>query len=201
VGPDGSKIVSGTEAGDVVLWDATTGHQLVKWSGPPRSPASGRNPYAVWGVSWSPDGRRIVSTRYDGLVLVWEASSGKVLKAIDTNSQPNTVAWSPDGARFATTHDDGTTRLWHGTSYTNTAVLDADDGAGWAYAVTWAPDSSMLASSREAGSVQLWDAMNNGALVELQAHRSEVWGLSWSPDGLRLVSACDDTTVRLWGVR
>jgi WD40 repeat protein len=199
--PDGTRVVAGTRAGDVVLWDAATGARLGAWGGPPRPPASGRNPYAVWGVSWSPDGRRIVSNRYDGLTLLWNAGSGALLGTIASDSQPNTVAWSPDGSRFATTHDDGTTQLWDGATYRNMAVFHADPAEGWAYGLAWSPDGSLLATSYESGSVQIWDVQNSTALIALTAHRSEVWGLAWSRDGLRLASASDDSTVRLWGVR
>ncbi len=199
--PDGSKLVSGTKDGDVMVWDATTGERLATWRGPPPQVAGGRNPYVVWGVAWSPDGRRIASTRYDGLVLVWDAGSGEALTILKTDSLPNRVGWSPNGTRFATTHDDGTTLLWDGASYKNTAVLSADTEAGWAFAVTWSPDGRMLASSRETGLLQLWDATSQAVLAELRGHGTEVWGVAWSPDGLRLASASDDTTVRLWGAR
>src|SRR5215469_8450772 len=33
----------------------------------------------VWGVSWSPDGKRIASASADGTVQVWDANTGRTL--------------------------------------------------------------------------------------------------------------------------
>jgi WD40 repeat protein len=201
--PDGSKVVAGSRAGTVVLWDAATGKRLAAWTGPAMQGAVGPNPYAVWGVAWSPDGKRIVSNRYDKKVLVWDTASGKNLALLTPDSQPNGVTWAPDGARFATSGDDGSVQFWDGMSYKNTAVLSGgvSDGDGWAYGVTWTPDGGVLAVSRAVGSVQLWDTSAGSRLATFTAHEAATWTAAWSPDGLRLATGSDDTTVAVWGVR
>ncbi len=199
--PDGRRIACGTQTGDVLLWDAGSGARLGTWSGPPEGQGQGGfYPFAVWGVAWSPDGRQIVSTRYDGFVIVWDAATGASKAIPKSDSQPNTVAWAANGLRFALTDDQGKVVLWSGATAQRSASLERHDEAGWAYGLAWAPDSSMVASSRESGLLQLWDTQTNNELIALQAHGEAVWGLCWSPDGLRLASASDDGTARLWGV-
>lgn len=200
--PDGSKVVSGSKDGTVMLWDATTGKKLATWIGPATRRAMGPNPFAVWGVSWSPDGRRVVSTRYDEKVLVWDVQAGKELAVLTLDSQPNGVTWSPDGAVFAMTDDNGLVSLWDAKTYGNMARLDSDEGAdGWAFGVGWTPDGGVLAAVRDAGSIQLWDTRAKTRLASLHAHGGAIWTMAWSPDGLRLATGSDDTTVRIWGVR
>ena len=156
-------------------------------------------PFASWGVAWSPDGRHIVSTRYDDLVLIWDVATGQSRAIPKTDTQPNTVAWSPDGRQFALTDDQGKVILWNGANAQRVASFEDHDEAGWAYGLAWSPDGSMVASSRESGILQVWDVQTGKELVALQGHANAVWGLAWSPDGLRLASASDDETVRLWG--
>jgi WD40 repeat protein len=202
--PDGHRLVSGDATGFVHVWDVRTGKRLVTWSGAPlgKQVALG-NPYAVWGVTWAPDGKRIASTRYDGIVQVWAAlegdSAGEELAVLRTSSYPNGVAWSPDGRLLASTGDDGTVQVWT-TTWKNSAVLDPHDRAGWTLAVTWSPDARMLAASREGHLVQLWDVRTGREVISLDGHTDEVWSTAWSPDGLRLASGSDDGTVRVWGV-
>jgi WD40 repeat protein len=190
------------------VWDVRTGKHLFSWSGAPLGKQVALSyPYAVWGVTWAPDGKRIASTRYDGIVQVWDAhegdsayTAGKELVALHTSSYPNGVAWSPDGRLLASTSDDGTVQLWSTSTWENMAVLNPHDRVGWTLAVTWSPDASMLAASREGHLVQLWDVRTGREAITLDGHTDEVWSTAWSPDGLRLASGSDDGTVRVWGV-
>ena len=200
--PDGRQVVAGTPDGDVVRWNAETGAQLATWSGPARQAGhGGEYPFAVWGVAWSPDGRHIVSTRYDDLVLLWDVATGRSQVIPKTDTQPNTVTWSPNGRQFAVTDDQGKVILWNGANGARGKTFEGHDGDGWAYGLTWSPDGSLVASSRHSGLVQLWDAQTGKELAALTAHLNAVWGLAWSTDGLlRLASASDDGSVCLWGV-
>src|SRR5215472_399490 len=110
--PDGTVLVTGTWQGTVEVWDGHTGQHLATWAGPPEKPIVGRNPYAVWGVAWSPDGHTVASTRYDMHVLVWDAASGHLRTSLIPDSQPNGVAWRPDSSGFASSDDGGTIQLW-----------------------------------------------------------------------------------------
>ena len=200
--PDGKHIAAGTKDGDVLIWDAQSGKQTATWEGPSqRVSKGGRFPFAAWGVSWSPDGRRLVSTRYDDYVLVWDVASGRSQVIPKTDTQPNTAAWAPDGRQFAITDDQGRVILWNGATMQRAASFEGHDEGGWSYGLAWSPDGAMIASSRQSGLLQVWDARAGKELAAIQGHTNAVWGLAWSPDGQRLASASDDETVRLWGAR
>lgn len=199
--PDGRRVACGTEYGVVLIWDAQTGKPIATWDGPSqRQSKGGRYPFAAWGISWSPDGRHILSTRYDDLVLFWDVATGKSQMIPKTDTQPNTIAWAPDGRQFAVTDDQGKVILWNGANMQRGASFEDHDDGGFSYGLTWSPDSTMVAESRQSGIVQVWDARSGKELATLQGHVNPVWGLAWSPDNMRLVSACDDDTVCLWGV-
>jgi WD40 repeat protein len=200
--PTGATLAVGSFNGSVALVEADTGSISVLPGGPPRQNARGSNPYAVYGVSWSPDGTRLVSTRYDGYIFVWDVHSTRALATLRVDSLPNAVVWSPDGNRFASSHDDGTVHFWDGTTYeagmTLSVALDQD---GWAFPMAWSPDGQLLAVARQTGLVQWWDTSSAKQLAALSGHVGGVWAIGWSPDGTRVASASDDTTVRLWGIR
>jgi len=198
--PDGRQIACGMRDGRVFLWDTMTATQRTVLSGPTGHSEGGRYPFAAWGVAWAPDGNRLVSTRYDDLLLLWNPSSGDSSAIPKTDSQPNTVAWAPSGQVFAMTDDEGKVILWDGASAQRRAAFTSHADGGWSYGLAWSPDSAMVASGRESGILQVWDAQTGHELALLQGHTGPVWGLAWSPDGLRLVSASDDGTARIWGV-
>jgi WD40 repeat protein len=197
---DGRELACGVLDGRVFLWDIVTGTQRQVLSRPAGPSRGGRYPYAAWGVAWAPDGKRVVSTRYDDLLLLWNLSTGESSAIPKTDSQPNTVVWAPSGQVFAMTDDDGKVILWDGASAERRATFAGHSEAGWSYGLAWSPDSAMVASGRQAGIVQIWDAHTGSELALLQGHSDAIWGLAWSPDGARLVSASDDGTARIWGV-
>lgn len=200
--PDGKRIAAGTEDGNILLWDVQTGKRTATWEGPSqRVSKGGRFPFAAWGVSWSPDGRRIVSTRYDDYVLIWDVATGHNQVIPKTDTQPNTAAWAPDGRQFAITDDRGRVILWDAATTRRDASFQSHDEAGWSYGLAWSPDGAMIASSRQSGLLQVWDARTGKELAAIQGHINAVWGLAWSPDGLLIASVSDDETVHLWGVR
>jgi WD40 repeat protein len=201
--PDGAKLATGDGSGHVTIWDTATGAQMNAWFGD----ASGRfhessHPLAVYGVGWSPDGARLASTRYDGLLQFWDARTGRNLAALPTSDKPNALAWSPDGRLVATGHDDGAAQLWNTTTMTAERTFLARPLASWAYATPWSPNGTLLAISRGFGLLQVWDTASGKELaaVTATADNKQLRGAAWSPDGLHLVSGGDDGTVRLWGV-
>ncbi|HXY36545.1 MAG TPA: hypothetical protein VEI07_20075, partial [Planctomycetaceae bacterium] len=64
-------------------------------------------------VSFSPDGKRIVTGGNDNLLKIWDAETGQETLTLRAHTAlVQCVAWSPDGARIASSSTDGTIRLW-----------------------------------------------------------------------------------------
>lgn len=91
-------------AGALNLWDLTTGQKE------PRT-HPGRPRY---GIVFSPDGRRIASTGTDGLVRVYDTSTGlELLTLVASDTRPgHRLAFSPDGARLVCCAADNFVYLW-----------------------------------------------------------------------------------------
>jgi len=69
ISPDGSRIISGDNRGELKVWDALSGRPLLTIKGHTRSVQ----------VAMSPDGRRIITGDLVGTLRVWDAASGRNL--------------------------------------------------------------------------------------------------------------------------
>ncbi len=66
-------------------------------------------------LTWSPDGKYIISAGGDGTNQMWEAMTGKRIHTFEGAS--GAVAWSPDGKYIASGGSDKTVQVWIELSY------------------------------------------------------------------------------------
>jgi WD40 repeat protein len=64
-------------------------------------------------VDWSPDGRWIATSTFDGTVGLWNARTGRFRTTLFGHRGEVVAAdWSADSRRLATGSNDGTAKVW-----------------------------------------------------------------------------------------
>lgn len=186
-GPDGSLLAT-TEGGAQRLnveADQVT-QTLVGFTSPINS------------LAFSPDGSQIVSGSDDGVIRLWDTTTGGLLNTFAGHRDVVTsVAFSPDGVTLASGSGDGTIRFWDinaGAIPTETITYTVP-----IWSVVFSPaDDKRLAFSAEDGSVKIWDREANKTLTSFLGHQSPVYSLAFSSDGSYLASGSEGGTVILW---
>lgn len=194
--PDGRRLASATERGEVILWERAgwTGRQLLA---PGRRLDSRRRP-----VRFTADGRRIFAGSL-GHVDIFDAEAGRLVRAFGSEngntSGPPLV--SVDGSIIvtATQEDGGVERftVWSIDKPLSLASFTHKPSAGYTSTAALTPDGATAVVLDGAAGAKLFDLATG-------AERKGVMGplkdVSLSPDGATLATVDLLSVVRFWDI-
>jgi RNA polymerase sigma factor (sigma-70 family) len=206
--PDARVFVTGCFDGAVRLWDMSSGRERQRLLRPPSwaELLSGRRSgKEIYSLSLSPDGQSAIAAYYDGLLCLWDLSTGKLRRSLQGHGGVvRSVSFSPGGEAVASASDDGTVRLWEsatGKEIRRFSDRFQDRLQATPWSVAFAPDGKTLATGGDLGELHLWDVGSGKELHRCRGHDSVVEAVCFSPDGRTFASGGEDKTTRLWDVR
>lgn len=154
--PDGSRIVSCSDKGELKISDLMTGDAMRTLKAHNRMAKS---------VVYSPDGNRLLSGGDDQTLMIWDASTGQELLTLKMRiGNVSCAAYSPDGKRIAASGvPEGTLTICD--AFTGEALLalagpkSQVPGLGSQVAGTaFSPDGKRIAACYDERNVLIWDA-------------------------------------------
>jgi eukaryotic-like serine/threonine-protein kinase len=179
-----SWLASGDSSGDVRLWRQKTAvrgeYEAIQLHG---------HTVAITGLTFSPDGDRLISTSADQTARVWDLQPPA---ARSWQADPRAlfqVAYVGDGDAAITAGADGNVRLWDLRAGSQ-RLLGHHDGN--AYAVAVARDGHGAVSGGWDGSVVWWNLDDGKGRTLREPGTSRVWTLTLAPDGHHLAAATED---------
>jgi WD40 repeat protein len=158
LGRDGRRIAYGDLDGDVRVWDADRGQELLALEGlvgRGSAMAHGNDGRRFATMEWGPDGRRIATGGEDG-VTIWDARTGQRLLTLEgPGGKCSRLAFSSDGRRIAAVEEDGTVRVWDASK--SQEILPLRGHPGTVTSVAWSTDGSRIVSREKDGRRLAWD--------------------------------------------
>ncbi len=155
---------------------------------------------SVTSIDAFPDGKRLLTTSWDGTLKIWDISTAKVLRTIWGSAQIFRARVSPNGVLIASvsknTPSTGDIRIYRSDSGVLVKTLSGHTQG--LFDVVFTKDSSHLISAGKDSTIRVWDLEMNVAERVMEGHDGEINTLALSRDGKVLVSAGSDKTVRVW---
>jgi WD40 repeat protein len=166
---------------------------------PPSLELKGHTDHVIC-VTFSPDGKHILSGSNDRTIRIWNAQTGiTVLEPLRMHtSGVLSVAFSPDGTRFASGATDMVVLLWD--AITGRVVARPFKGhTNSILSLGFSPDGKRMVTGSADETIRIWDAEKEvDNVTALMGHTGHVTCAMFTPDGKRIVSGSDDNTVRIW---
>ena len=162
----------------------------------PREELPGHYGY-VNSVTFSLDGKWIVSGSYDGTIRIWDAENKtQIRKLEEKEGYYNTVAISPDSKRIFSGSDDRKVKIWDAES--GKLLKSLPGHTGEVFSVALDANASRIVSGSGDGTIKIWNAVSGEEIRTLKGHRDDVTTVAFSPDGKWVVSGSDDYTAKVW---
>ncbi len=126
----------------VVFWETGTGKLL-------RRVRLQNNRFGVTRLDFSPDGRQLLTKGTDGIVHLWNPTTGEELQQFPSTGNISwSYAFAPDGKTLITGHDSHVS-LWDAKTGEEMRRFGPCPGVVWA--VAFAPDGRTIAASADRG--------------------------------------------------
>jgi WD40 repeat protein len=141
------RLVSGSDDYTMFLWTPST-------SKAPLARLTG-HVQLINQVTFSPDGRWLISASFDKSVKLWDGLKGTFLATFRGHVGPvYQVAWSSDSRLFVSGSKDSTLKVWD--VRTRKLKVDLPGHADEVFTVDWAPDGASVASGGKDRVLKLW---------------------------------------------
>ncbi|WP_435011979.1 protein kinase domain-containing protein (plasmid) [Tundrisphaera lichenicola] len=171
---------------------------------PPDDPASAASSLkGIYGLAFSPDGRRLSSAGADFSLTIWDASTGNQLQMLRGHHDVVlALAYSPDGRVIASGSNDQTIRLWD--SATGRGLRTLSQAGRSVFSLAFSPDGTRIVtgsgseSERWRSEIRIWDVASGQPIRTWRAHEFQVRCVAWSPDGRRIASAGFGGEIKVW---
>jgi|SRR5579871_1762901 len=153
-------------------------------------------------IAYSPDGQLLAASDDSGTVRLWEAPSGRLLRAFRPHTRPAiSMSFSPDGRRLATAGEDQKVCISDVATGKRLLALPAGPaenlGEG-VKTVAFSPNGRWLAAAGCDNRITLWDIAQRKQARALKGHSGCINMVAFSPNDRWMASASNDGTVRIW---
>lgn len=170
-----------------------------------RIPKGGQ--YIITDLSFSPNGKYVLTTHLNNHDFLWEVESGKFIGGVKSLTTTNWTKirkseFSKDGMSYLSLLDRiqvAVDKIYEGkldfipfsdTTYSNYAHTYYD--------AHFSPDGRQIITATSDSTIELWDVNSAIRIAKISGHGDHVSHAQFSPNGELIVSSSWDSTIKIW---
>jgi WD40 repeat protein/DNA-binding SARP family transcriptional activator len=144
------------------------------------------------------DGRHIVTGYSDGVVRLWDATTGQILEEgnFDIAGLMTDLVFSPDGKVAVAATNHGFVQIWDVA--TGQSMGELRDQGSLTLDLDISPDGSKVLTADNDGIARMWDFRSREIVLQFIGNEASVQAVTFSPDGKQVVTGSEDGSARLW---
>lgn len=190
ISPDGTRAISTSLDGVVILWNLADGTEFYRLS------------LSASAVAFHPNGLEVLLGQINGIISVWDVTTGQRIR--DYQREHNTtvlaLAFSPNGTRAVSGAQDGLVVIWDVNSGSAIHRLRGHGTNNSVYDVAINPAGTQMVSASQDETLILWDIASGQRIQQFIGHNAPVYTVEFTPDGTKLLSGGDDGSILLWNI-
>lgn len=163
--------------------------------------ALNKDPRPIFCVSWTPDGRRLITGASSGEFTLWNGLSFHFETILQAhNCAVRCMKWSHNELWMLSGDDKGMIKYWQANMNTVHAFQAHNEAIR---GVSFSPTDTKFASCADDRTVRIFDFVSYKEENTLQGHGSDVKCIDWHPHKALLISGSKDSQqpIILWDAR
>lgn len=192
---DGKWILSASHDAQLKLWNIAGYAEIRTLKGR----VLAKHVDAILDVSFSKDGKRLVTASRDKTAISWDVSTGKPETEFTEGHAflASSAVFLPDQKRLATAAVDNSVRIWDIQTGTEHKRFEH---TGRSAALDVSADSRLLLTGSDQHTVRIWNIETGKLIREMAGHKSEVSAVAFSKDMRYCASGDARGRCMLWEV-
>lgn len=197
---DGTKSVSISKDGKIIIWDAVCKRKITSYT----------TTSSLSALAINYDGTLIAIGNTSGDIEIRRVSDGVILFSIPNGSiygHENKIieglTWANECNRLASCSGDLTMKTFEIDPYKDFKIFNVKSYTGHTqnvHSVQWSPDDSKLVTASWDKTLKIWNYETTNNILTYLGHKSYTYYAYWSPDGKRIASSSGvgELEIHIW---